>query len=133
MKFGPVTPQEAEGGIVVHSIRKGTLVLKKGTLVGKSEIEALQAAGIARITVARTEPGDVSEDKAAGDIAAAVAGEGVRVDAAFTGRANLFAESGGVLVVDRAGIDRLNEIDPDITLATLEAFARAAQNPYFIP
>ena len=28
-----------------------------------------------------------------------------------------------MLVVDEAGIDRLNEVDPDITLATLEAFA----------
>ena len=45
------------------------------------------------------------------------------MDRAFTGRANLFAETAGVLVVDEDGIDRLNEVDPDITLATLEAFA----------
>jgi molybdenum cofactor cytidylyltransferase len=73
--------------------------------------------------VARLEPGDVAEDTAAAEIAAAVAGEGVHVDHAFTGRANLFAQDAGVLVVDAAGIDRLNEVDPDITLATLEAFA----------
>ncbi len=123
MKFGAVAPGEALGGIVVHSIRKDGLVLKKGTLVGKAEIEALTKAGVASITVARLEPDDVSEDQAAGDIAAAVAGEGVRVDAAFTGRANLFAETGGVLVVERQAIDRLNEIDPDITFATLDAYA----------
>jgi len=123
MKFGPVPPAEAEGGIVVHSIRKGALVLKKGTRIGKAEIAALEAADIASITVARLEPGDISEDQAAGEIAAAVAGEGVRVDRAFTGRSNLFAEAGGVLVVDEAGIDRLNAVDPDITLATLEAYA----------
>jgi molybdenum cofactor cytidylyltransferase len=123
MKFGPVAPQDAEGGIVVHSIRKGALVLKKGTVVGAKEIAALTEAGIPTITVARLEPGDVSEDEAAGDIAAAVAGPGVRVDRAFTGRCNLFAEAGGVLVVDRDAIDGLNAIDPDITLATLDAFA----------
>ncbi|HWM47997.1 MAG TPA: molybdopterin-binding/glycosyltransferase family 2 protein [Xanthobacteraceae bacterium] len=123
MKFGPLPPAEAEGGIVVHSIRKGALVLKKGTRIGKAEIAALEAADIASITVARLEPGDISEDQAAGEIAAAVAGEGVRVDRAFTGRSNLFAEAGGVLVVDEAGIDRLNAVDPDITLATLEAYA----------
>src|SRR5262249_54525934 len=99
------------------------LVLKKGTVVGDAEIAALAAAGIPAITVARLEPGDVSEDVAAAEIAAAVAGEGVHVDRAFTGRANLFAENAGVLVVDEDGIDRLNEVDPDITLATLEAFA----------
>jgi molybdenum cofactor cytidylyltransferase len=123
MKFGPMPPQEAEGGIAVHSIRKGGLVLKKGTLIGKPEIAALQAAGIAELTVARLEPADVPEDTAAGEIAAAIAGEGVHVERAFTGRANLFAESAGVLVVDRAAIDALNRVDPAITLATLPAFA----------
>jgi molybdenum cofactor cytidylyltransferase len=123
MKFGAVAPADAKGAIVVHSIRSAGLVLKKGTLVGEPEIAALRAAGVPSITVARLEPGDVSEDAAAADIAAAVAGEGVHVDRAFTGRANLFAETAGVLVVDEDGIDRLNEVDPDITLATLEAFA----------
>ena len=74
MKFGAVSLEEAEGGIAVHSIRKGTLVLKKGTLIGKAEIAALKDAGIAEIVVARTEPGDVSEDAAAAEIAAAVRG-----------------------------------------------------------
>jgi len=123
MKFGAVAPADAKGAIVVHSIRSGGLVLKKGTRVGDAEIAALAAAGIPAITVARLEPGDVSEDVAAAEIAAAVAGEGVHVDRAFTGRANLFAEAAGVLVVDAEGIDRLNEVDPDITLATLAAFA----------
>jgi len=123
MKFGAVNPAEAEGAIAVHSIRQGGLVLKKGTLIGKAEIEALKAANIPEIVVARIEAGDVPEDVAAAEIAAAVAGEGVRVERAFTGRANLFAEKAGVLVVDHAAIDKLNEVDPDITFATLDAFA----------
>jgi molybdenum cofactor cytidylyltransferase len=123
MKFGAVAPAEAKGGIVVHSIRKGGLVLKKGTVVDDAEIAALAAAGVAAITVARLEPGDVSEDAAAAELAAAVAGDGVTVDRAFTGRANLFAESAGVVVVDSARVDRFNEVDPDITLATLAGFA----------
>ena len=123
MKFGAVAPVDAKGAIVVHSIRSAGLVLKKGTVVGDAEIAALRAAGIPSITVARLEPGDVSEDTAAAAIATAVAGEGVHVDRAFTGRSNLFAQDAGVLVVDEAAIDRLNEVDPDITLATLEAFA----------
>jgi len=123
VKFGPMAPAEALGAIAVHSIRKGDLVLKKGTRIGEAEAAALQAAGIDEIVVARIEPGDVPEDEAAADIAAAVAGEGVRVDRAFTGRANLFAEAAGVLLLDRAAIDRLNRVDPAITLATLPAFA----------
>ena len=87
MKFGPMSPAEAIGAIAVHSIRKGGLVLRKGTRIGEAEAATLQAAGIEEIVVARTEPGDVAEDAAAADIAAAVAGEKVRVDRAFTGRA----------------------------------------------
>ena len=123
MKFGAVAPADAKGAIVVHSIRSDGVVLKKGTLVGDTEVAALVAAKIPAITVARLEPGDVSEDTAAAEIADVVAGEGVQVDRAFTGRANLFAKDAGVLVVDPVGIDRLNEVDPDITLATLDAFA----------
>jgi molybdenum cofactor cytidylyltransferase len=122
MKFGPVPLAQAEGGVAVHSIRKSDLVLKKGTLIGPAEIAALAQAGITEIVVARIEPGDVSEDAAAAEIAAAVHGEGVRVDRAFTGRANLFAQNAGVLVVDKAGIDRLNEVDESITFATLPAY-----------
>jgi molybdenum cofactor cytidylyltransferase len=122
MKFGPVAPADALGATAVHSIRQADLVLKKGTLIGASEVAALKAAGVKEIVVARLEPGDVSEDQAAADIAAALAGEGVRIDRAFTGRCNLFAETAGVLVLDKDAIDRLNRIDEAVTLATLPAF-----------
>ena len=122
VKFGAVPIAEAEGGVAVHSIRKASLVLKKGTVIGRTEIAALQAAGIPDIVVARLEPGDVSEDVAAGDIAKAVAGEGVRLDRAFTGRANLFSDVPGVLVVNKPAIDALNLIDEAVTFATLPAF-----------
>jgi molybdenum cofactor cytidylyltransferase len=122
MKFGPVAPDDALGATAVHSIRQDGLVLKKGTLIGAAEIASLKAAGVKEITVARLEPGDVSEDDAAADIAAASAGEGARTDRAFTGRCNLFAETAGVLVVDKDAIDRLNRIDEAVTIATLPAF-----------
>jgi molybdenum cofactor cytidylyltransferase len=122
MKFGPVAPADALGATAVHTIRQGALVLKKGTLIGPAEVAALTAAGIPEVVVARLEPGDVAEDMAASEIAAAAAGEGARIDLAFTGRCNLFAERPGVLVVDKDAIDRLNRVDEAITLATLAAY-----------
>lgn len=122
MKFGPVAPQDALGATAVHSIRKGSLVLKKGTMIGPDEVAALDAAGVREIVVARLEPGDVGEDEAAGRIAQAVTGEGVRIDRAFTGRCNLFADEAGILVVGREAIDALNRIDEAVTVATLPAF-----------
>jgi len=122
MKFGAVTSRDALGAISVHTIRQDGLVLKKGTLIGAVEVAALEAAGIKDIAVARLEPGDVSEDVAAAEIANAVAGEGVHVERAFTGRSNLFAQVAGVLVVDKDAIDRLNRVDEAITFATLPAY-----------
>jgi molybdenum cofactor cytidylyltransferase len=123
MKFGAVPVSEAQGGVAVHSIRKDGFVLKKGTRIGAAEIAAMRAVGIDEVTIARLEPGDVSEDQAAADIAAALAGEGVRIEDAFTGRVNLFAATPGVLVVDRDAIDALNRVDEAITFATLDAYA----------
>src|SRR5690606_15440035 len=74
------------------------------------------------IVVARLDMGDVSEDEAAASIAAAIAGEGTRTDRAFTGRCNLFAETAGILVVDRDAVDRMNRVDEAVTLATLAAY-----------
>jgi molybdenum cofactor cytidylyltransferase len=122
MKFGAVAPKDALGATAVHSIRQDGLVLKKGTLIGAAEVAALESAGIADIVVARLEPDDVSEDVAAAGIAKAVAGAGVHIDRAFTGRANLFAQVPGVLVLDKDAIDRLNRIDEAITFATLPAY-----------
>ena len=122
MKFGPASPADAIGGVTVHTLRQGALVLKKGTTIGPAEVEALDKAGVKEIVVVRLEDGDVSEDAAAASIARAVAGDGVHVERAFTGRANLFAARAGVLVVDRSAVDRINGVDEAITFATLAAY-----------
>lgn len=123
MKFGSFSLEEARGGIAVHSIRKDKLVLKKGTIIDDTEIVALRAAGIVEIVVAKLESGDIGENEAAQALAEAAKGNNVRAEEAFTGRANLFAESAGVLVVDKSTIDRLNAVDEAITFATLPAFS----------
>ena len=112
MKFGAVPVAEAEGGIAVHSIRKGGAGAQEGhrDRPGRDRGARRPPAsprswwhGSSRATCRRMPRRPT--------IAAAVAGEGVRVDRAFTGRANLFAETAGVLVVDKDAIDRLNRVD----------------------
>ena len=122
MKFGPASPDDAIGGVTVHTLRQGPLVLKKGTTIGPAEVAALKQAGVKDVVVVRLEQGDVSEDVAAASIAQAVAGEGIHVERAFTGRANLFAAKAGVLMIDSAAVDRINGVDEAITFATLSAF-----------
>jgi molybdenum cofactor cytidylyltransferase len=122
MKFGPASPADAVGGVTVHTLRQGSLVLKKGTTIGPAEVNALKKAGVKEVVVVRLEDGDISEDVAAGGIAQAIAGDGVDVERAFTGRSNLFAARAGVLMVDRVAVDNINRVDEAITFATLPAF-----------
>lgn len=122
MKFGLLPVHEAVGGIIAHGIRDGDILLKKGAVLHAGQASALIKAGIAHVTVALLDADDVGEDAAAAGIAAEVAGSGVRVDRAFTGRANLFADACGILVIDDAGVDRLNAVDEAVTFATLAPF-----------
>ncbi|MBL8587981.1 MAG: molybdopterin-binding protein [Methylobacteriaceae bacterium] len=121
MKFESLAPRAAVGAIVAHTARIGGVSLKKGALVTPEAAEALAAAGLESLVVARLEADDVGEDEAAAALAAAVAGEGIRIERAFTGRANLFAARAGVLRADVARVDALNAVDEAITLATLPA------------
>jgi molybdenum cofactor cytidylyltransferase len=52
-----------------------------------------------------------------------LAGPGIRAEQPFTGRSNLYARSAGVVLIDRVAVDRLNRVDPAITLATVGEFA----------
>jgi molybdenum cofactor cytidylyltransferase len=122
VKFGPVALADTLGAIAAHSVRAGGKVVRKGTVISEADVAAMRAAGIAEVVVARLEPGDVAEDEAAAALARAVAGNGIAVEAAFTGRSNLHAELAGVLLVDREGVERLNRVDEAVTFATLPAY-----------
>jgi molybdenum cofactor cytidylyltransferase len=122
MKFGDLPLAEAEGAILAHSVRLDGLAWKKGRRLVADDIAALRAAGVRSVIAARLDPVDVHEDEAARLVAAAAAGEHLRVDKPFTGRVNLFAEQAGLVVLDRARIDRLNLVDEAVTIATLAEF-----------
>lgn len=123
MKFGEVPVEEASGAILAHTLRLGATTFKKGRVLSPADVETLARAGIRRITAARLEPGDVPEDEAAAAIARALAGDGLVVSAAFTGRANLYAAAGGIAVVDAPRLERINLVDEAITVATVAPYA----------
>jgi molybdenum cofactor cytidylyltransferase len=123
MRFGEIPVGEAAGAILAHSLRFSATALKKGRVLSEADIAALSAAGVSEIVAARLDPGDLREDAAADRIAAAIAGTDVKASPAFTGRANLFAETRGLLVFDRDRLDRLNLVAEAVTLGTLPPFA----------
>ncbi len=126
MRFGPVPRIEAGGAILVHSIGLADGRLRKGRVLTSADLAALAAAGVDEVIVARLDPGDLGEDAAAAAVAATLAPDapGLSVQAPFTGRVNLYAETAGILRVDAAAVARLNGVDEAITLATLPDLAR---------
>ncbi|MWD28833.1 molybdopterin biosynthesis protein [Aquicoccus sp. SCR17] len=135
MRFGTVPVAEAEGALLAHSIKLEKGKLKKGLRLDAHHLDELSAAGLAQVTVARLDPGDVTEDAAAERLARALVGApegaeeaaGLRVTRPFTGRVNLLAGGPGVVVLDAGRIDAANRVDPMITIATVPAFQQLSE------
>jgi molybdenum cofactor cytidylyltransferase len=123
MWFGELAIDEATGTSLAHSIRGPGTMFRKGRKLSDEDIAALRSAGIERVIVTRLEQGDMAEDEAAARLAAVAAGAGTSVAKPFTGRANLHADTRGVLVIDEQRIHRFNLLDEAITFATLQPYA----------
>jgi molybdenum cofactor cytidylyltransferase len=126
VKFGETPIDEAQGAILAHSWRANGINFSKGRVLSGDDVAKLKAAGAASIVAARLDPEDMHEDEAAATVARALAGKGIEVTAAFTGRCNHFASEAGLAVIDHERIDALNELDESVTVATLAPFARVA-------
>jgi molybdenum cofactor cytidylyltransferase len=122
VRFGQVPVEQAIGALAAHSVRAGDMVVKKGTLVTADIAARLMQAGVETMIAVRFEPGDIAEDEAASWLARSLAGNNVIVEAPFTGRSNLYAETAGVLIIDVEAIHGLNAVDETMTVATLPGF-----------
>jgi molybdenum cofactor cytidylyltransferase len=157
MKFGPVPLADAAGAILAHSMHApspdrgagATYKIAKGTVLTAQHLRDLAEGGISHVVAARLEPGDLHEDIAAEQLAAAIlgggalgGGTGLRARRASTGRVNLVADHAGVVQVTAAAILAANMVDPGITIATVPCWQRIAAGglvatikiiPYAVP
>ena len=122
MKFGVLPVAEAVHAILAHSAGG----LKKGRRLTVEDVASLHDKGVTSVMAARLEPDDVPEDQAAGQLVRAVSGMGCDVQAPFTGRANVYAQAAGLVVVDEPRIRAFNRIHESITIATLRPFERVS-------
>lgn len=127
MIFDHLPLAQAQGALLAHSMRLGDVTLKKGRVLSQQDLADLRTHGHDTVLAARLEDGDVPEDVAAEQVAAAAAGLGVRTAAPFTGRANLHAKIDGVLVTDADRIDRLNLLHESVTVAALRPYDRVSE------
>ena len=146
MIFGSLLVADAERfaeqgrvAVLAHSLRlpdkrtaKGTRMtegtrMAKGTALDAPALARLRGAGIAAVEAALPEPGDVGEDEAATLCAIPLLGFTLRADRASTGRVNLRAAREGLFIADADAVDRLNGIDPRLTIATLPNASRVRE------
>jgi molybdenum cofactor cytidylyltransferase len=124
MRFGSSPVRDAEGGILAHGVRVEGIAFKKGRVLSSADVTALANVGVTQVVIARPDHMDVGEDAAAARLANALAGGGVRVGAAFTGRANLYALDDGIALIGASAIEAVNRVDEAITVATLAPYSR---------
>jgi molybdenum cofactor cytidylyltransferase len=122
MKFGAVNPDNAVGAILAHGVMIADGMFKKGRVLSRADVEAIQAAGHETVVVAQLGADDVPEDIAAYRIAVAACGAGVKPQQAFTGRANLYSSAHGLVVIDQTRVNALNHLHESLTLATLVSY-----------
>ena len=118
MYVGPVKTEQALGALLVHTLRIGKMVFKKGQILQAQDLIELQNHQIPTVTVARLQEGDISEDQAALRIAQTFATETLKLTDPFTGRVNLFSRIKGLMILDSASIERVNAVDEAVTIAT---------------
>jgi len=120
MKFKPVPLSEAKGKILGHNIagENGQRLLRKGKPLTDEDLAKLRILGRSSVYVAEIELDDVDENKAARRVAEAICGPGLHITGVASGRANLLADSMGILRIDVERLAQINDCK-GITLATL--------------
>jgi molybdenum cofactor cytidylyltransferase len=119
MKFGSVPVAQAEGCVLGHAVKLADQRLPKGHVLTPDDIVLLRASGMTDVIVVRLDAGDLLEDVAASRLAVMIRLDHMRASEAATGRVNIYSTVDGLFVPDVAVVDRLNRIDPAITLACL--------------
>jgi molybdenum cofactor cytidylyltransferase len=110
-------------GVACHDVRdpkqRGDVLVRKGRLLSAAEIMDLLRRDVDEFHLAVAEPGDLPEDEAVQRLGAAVAGPGVRVEAAQFGQVTLTCDARGMLRLDPATLERVNEQDGVLVLTAL--------------
>jgi molybdenum cofactor cytidylyltransferase len=127
MKFGSIAVKDALGCVLAHAVKLDALTLKKGKTLSQADIDSLFVENVQTVIVARLDVSDVAEDEAARRLSVAINGKNATTQEAFTGRANLYSDQAGVLLIDEVRLRMVNHLHESLTIATLPAFVRVGR------
>jgi molybdopterin biosynthesis enzyme len=118
--------REAVGMVLGHDVtriipgqEKGP-AFRRGHIIQSTDVDTFLDIGKEHVYVIDLDDGYLHEDDAAGRIATAAVGQGIRLTSPSEGRINLEAEFDGLLKIDIPTLTRLNSLG-DIVFATLHS------------
>ena len=119
-----IKTEDAVGKILAHDITrivkgefKGS-VFKKGHIIREEDVDTLLNVGKSNIYVLELTDKEVHEDEAGTRLGEAIKGSGTYAAEPKESRVNIFAEHDGLLKVNRAAVDCMNEL-PYVIVSTL--------------
>lgn len=120
---GREPPLPASARVVIsHDVRdparRQDVLVRKGTLLTGAELERLRQLAVGELHLLVPEEGDLAEDAAAQELAAALVGPGVRAGAAHHGQVALTSERRGFLRVQCDVLDAINQCDGVLVFTT---------------
>jgi len=119
MLFDNFHCDDAEGIILAHTLRLSGKTYPKGRVLSVADLCKFKDSGIDRVSGVRLEAGDVDENTAAFELAQTLSGSRLRIGKPVAGRCNLYAASDGLVQIDRQVVDKINQCDSGIVIATL--------------
>ena len=124
MRVSKIRTEEAVGQILPHDLTrivpgkfKGA-AFKKGHCLVPEDIPELLRMGRDSIYVLELEPDEIHEDEAGTRLGRAAAGAGVTCSDPQESRVNLFASRSGLLKINVAALEEINDL-PSVVLSTL--------------
>lgn len=101
------------GRLICHDLRfdDGRVAIAKGRVLNEDDATCALTLGWAELHLLALDAGDVHEQEAGDRIARAVAGTGIEVRAASGGHWPLAAAHRGVLAIDNAALEGVNDLD----------------------
>src|SRR5690606_36435194 len=110
---GELSAESVAGRVLCNDLRgtDGRIALRKGAVLGASDLPALEAARWEELHLLEMEPGEVHEDDAGRAIAAAAAGDGVEPRPPAAGAWPIAATRRGILHVEVEPLRRINRVE----------------------
>jgi hypothetical protein len=122
-----------EWSVVSHDVRDparaSNVLVRKGSLLERSELIELMQRVDTELHLAIAEAGDIPEDEAALHLGQLVAGGGVRVGRAHFGQVTLSSDIRGLLRIDAARLEMINAHPGVLVLTSLPDVPTEAHTP----